>query len=107
APAQFRGPDTSVAWSATRRLVVAGIDGAGPRTIAVDGVAAPRWSTDGRHLVFWRAGALWLVDADGGPPIAIADGVEPRAPSSGAAFEQLAYLFPGDDVWGAVADWRG
>jgi len=98
-------PASAVRWSLSRRLVVANLDGTGARVLADHGVVAPRWAPDNRHLVFWRAGYLWLVDADAPEPVAIAGHVPVRANEfNDAAFEQFPYVMPGDDVWEA-ADW--
>jgi hypothetical protein len=98
-------PTNSRRWSASRRLVVANIDGIDPRVVADGGVIGPRWSADGRQLFFAREGYLWLVDATGGSPIAIT-AVDENIPSWYAtnSFEQQPYIMPGDDVWTA-ADW--
>lgn len=98
-------PKSSIRWSRSRRLVVAGLDNQDPQVIATDGVVAPRWAGDGRHLVFWRAGYLWLVDADHSEPVAIAGQLAPR-PDQGfgaGGFEENPYILPGDDVWDTVA----
>ena len=97
-------PKSSIAWSASRRLVVAGIGNQNPVVVATGGVVAPRWAPDGQHLVFWRAGDLWLVDADHPVPVAVAGTFQPRPDDSGfGAFEQSPYILPGDDVWDVVA----
>jgi Tol biopolymer transport system component len=97
-------PKSSIRWSRSRRLVVTSLDNQNPQVIATDGVVAPRWAADARHLVFWRAGYLWLVDADRPEPVAIAGQLAPRLDDLGVgAFEELPYILPGDDVWDTVA----
>ena len=56
------------AWVATRALWVASPDGSGQRelTAAGRGVFGPSWSRDGRHLLYLRDGALWLMDTISG-----------------------------------------
>ena len=48
-----------------RELWIANRDGADARrvTAAGEGVAAPRWLPDTRHLLFVRDGRVWLLDA--------------------------------------------
>ena len=92
-------PKSSIHWSGS------GIDNQDPQVVATDGVVAPRWAGDGRHLVYWRAGYLWLVDAEHPAPIAIAGQLEPRTDDFGAKFAENPYILPGDDVWDTVA-WR-
>ncbi len=97
-------PKSSIRWSRSRRLVVASLDNQNPQVVVTDGVVAPRWAGDGRHLVFWRAGYLWLVDADRPEPVAIAGQLAPRLDDFGfGAFEQSPYILPGDDVWNTIA----
>jgi Tol biopolymer transport system component len=104
-PSQFP-PESSIRWSRSRRLVVSGIDGTGARTVSTGGVIAPRWAGDGRHLVFGRAGYLWLVDAANGTETAIAgpiDAFTGTGFNDGLPFEENPYLFPGNDVWDQTA----
>lgn len=97
-------PKSSIHWSRTRRLVVAGLSNQNPAVIATGGVVSPRWAADDHHLVFWRAGYLWLVDADHPAPVAIAGTLAPRPDDFGfGAFERSPYILPGDDVWDVVA----
>ncbi len=101
-------PASSVAWNQSRRLVISALDGTGARTVASGGVIAPRWAADGRHLVFARAGYLWLVDADTGTQTAIAGPLDSITAYNSndpynTPFEENAYLFPGDDVWDQAA----
>ena len=97
-------PKSSIHWTRSRRLVIAGIKNQNPQVIATDGVVAPRWTTDSHHLVFWRAGYLWLIDINHPAPIAIAGQLEPRPDSFGfGPFPDYAYILPGNDVWDSVA----
>jgi len=97
-------PKSSIQWTRSRRLVVAGIKNQDPHVIATDGVVAPRWTTDSHHLLFWRAGYLWLIDINHPAPIAIAGQLEPRPDTFDfGPFPDYAYIFPGNDVWDSVA----
>ncbi|HWS46376.1 MAG TPA: hypothetical protein VN636_10980, partial [Acidimicrobiia bacterium] len=98
-------PASSIRWSRSRRLVVTDLSGRGPRVVATGGVVAPRFALDGRHLVFWRARYLWIVDSARPAPVAIAGPLAARADDLGfGPFEQSPYILPGDDVWDSV-DW--
>ena len=101
-------PASSIRWNRSRRLVVARIDGTAARTVSTGGVIAPRWAPDGRHLLFARAGYLWLVDADTGTETAIAGPIDSlnaygSSPPEPLPFEENAYLLPGNDVWDQTA----
>ena len=50
-----------------RELWIANRDGDDAHRVAAagEGVAAPRWLPDGRHLLFVRDGRVWLLDATG------------------------------------------
>jgi hypothetical protein len=103
-PDVFAGPKSSIQWSRSRRLVVAGIGNQHPEVIATGGVVAPRWAADSAHLLFWRAGYIWLVDTAHPSSVAVAGQVDPR--DDGATpepFEGNAYIWPGNDVWDVVA----
>ena len=97
-------PKSSIHWSSSRRLVIAGLANQNPVVVATGGVVAPRWAADDQHLVFWRAGYLWLTDADHPAPIAIGGMLTPHVDDVGfGAFEESPYILPGDDVWDVVA----
>ena len=97
-------PKSSIHWSRSRRLVVAGISDQNPVVVAAGGVVSPRWAADDRHLIFWRSGYLWLIDADNPAPVAVAGTLAPRPDGFGFGdFEQSPYILPGDDVWDVVA----
>jgi hypothetical protein len=66
-PAWSRAGAMAYVRSDRRQLWIADRDGAGARQLAAagEGVAAPRWLPDARHLVFVRDGRLWLLDATG------------------------------------------
>ena len=101
-------PKSSIHWTRTRRLVVSDLADRNQSVVATDGVVAPRWAGDDRHLVFWRAGYLWLVDADAPAPVAIAGPLEPRGDDDFGfgPFADSPYILPGDDVWNAAAWYR-
>jgi dipeptidyl aminopeptidase/acylaminoacyl peptidase len=76
-PAWSRSGAMAYVRSDRRELWIADRDGAGAHRVAAagEGVAAPRWLPDTRHLLFMRDGRLWLVDAtreDGAPAIPVA-----------------------------------
>jgi len=64
-PAWSRSGAMAYVRSDRRQLWVANRDGgdARPLVAAGEGVAAPRWLPDGRHLVFVRDRHVWLLDA--------------------------------------------
>ncbi|HMF84033.1 MAG TPA: hypothetical protein VKI01_12230 [Acidimicrobiia bacterium] len=64
-PAWSRSGAMAYVGTERRQLWVANPDGAEARGLeaAGDGVAAPRWLPDGRHLVFVRDRRVWLLDA--------------------------------------------
>ena len=101
-------PKSSIHWTRTRRLVVADLANQHRSVVATDGVVAPRWANDDRHLVYWRAGYLWLVDADAPAPLAIAGPIEPRGTDDFGfgPFADSPYILPGDDVWNSTAWFR-
>jgi len=71
---ELRGDDGTdsqtggVAWVATRALWIASPDGSRQRelTAAGPGVFGPSWSRDGRHLLYLKGDALWLMDTVSG-----------------------------------------
>lgn len=75
-PAWSRSGAMAYVRTDRRQLWVADRDGAEARQLdaAGEGVAAPRWLPDGRHLVFVRDGTVWLLDtaADGGDAVPVA-----------------------------------
>jgi dipeptidyl aminopeptidase/acylaminoacyl peptidase len=84
-PAWSRAGEMAFVRSDRRELWVANRDGADARRVggAGDGVAAPRWLPDARHLVFVRDGRIWLLDTTGSGdavPIAGPVGRGRRAP---------------------------
>ena len=69
-----------LSWVHTRTLWVADPNG---RTYelraAGTGVYDPQWSRDGRHVLYLRDNAIWLIGVSGGPPVKIV-GPLPTAP---------------------------
>lgn len=63
------------------RVWVAGSEGQAATVVASGGATNPRWLPDGRHLLFVRRNALWMLDPDKGSSVAIASplGVSPSA----------------------------
>lgn len=66
----FHSQAALLAWVKTRTLWVANADGTGMHQVAAagKGIYLPQWSGDGRHVLFIRDNALWLIDTRGGPP---------------------------------------
>jgi dipeptidyl aminopeptidase/acylaminoacyl peptidase len=75
-PAWSRSGTMAYVRTDRRELWVANSDGADAHRVAAagEGVAAPRWLPDTRHLLFVRDGRVWLLDAtvggENGPPAA-------------------------------------
>jgi len=69
----FRSAGALQGWVNTRMLWVAHADGTGAHevTAAGRGIYRPRWSRDGRHVLYVRDNALWLIDVRGGAPVRI------------------------------------
>jgi dipeptidyl aminopeptidase/acylaminoacyl peptidase len=77
-PAWSRSGAMAYVRTDRRQLWVANGDGGEAHRLvaAGEGVAAPRWLPDGRHLVFVRDGRVWLLDGagagDGGVAVPVA-----------------------------------
>ncbi len=68
----FRTTQALLAWVHTHTLWIATAQGTHARELpAGTGVYGPQWSGDGRHLLFIRDNALWLIATRGGPPVKI------------------------------------
>jgi Tol biopolymer transport system component len=91
-PAWSRSEAMAYVRTDRRQLWVANPDGSGAHRLvaAGEGVAAPRWLPDGRHLVFARDRHVWLLDAaetgDGAVAVPVAGplgrvGAAPAAPA--------------------------
>jgi dipeptidyl aminopeptidase/acylaminoacyl peptidase len=90
-PAWSRSGAMAYVRTDRRELWVANADGGDARRLvgAGEGVAAPRWLPDGRHLVFVRDERVWLLDAaagDGTAAVPVAGplgrvGAAPAAPA--------------------------
>lgn len=82
---------TGGAWAASRTLWLAGADGQGTRalTAAGTGVYAPAWAKDGRHLLFVRENALWLIDTEKGAPVRLLD--FPPSTAQNAFYGSISY----------------
>jgi dipeptidyl aminopeptidase/acylaminoacyl peptidase len=107
-PAWSRAGSMVYVSSERRELWVANGDGGDARRIvgAGDGVHAPRWLPDGRHLVFVADRLVWLLDTGRGEAVPIAGPTdaasrtrrapahEPTDQSPGARWEQLYSVAP-------------
>lgn len=74
-PGQYPNDEKSLqSWLSTWTLVVANPDGSGEQILeaAGTGVQAPMWSRDGRYLVYLRDSAVWAIDPQSPPPMALA-----------------------------------
>ncbi len=79
-PAWSRSGAMAYVRTDRRELWIANRDGADAHRVAAagEGVAAPRWLPDTRHLLFVRDGSVWLLDATG-----VGDGRAPAIPVAG------------------------
>jgi dipeptidyl aminopeptidase/acylaminoacyl peptidase len=96
-PAWSRSGTMAYVRSARRELWVADRDGGDARRIgaAGEGVAAPRWLPDARHLVFVRDGRVWLLDTTGpGGAVPVAGPLERRRGAPAASAREPADLSP-------------
>jgi len=80
------------AWVGSRTLWVADARGAGAHPVqqAGTGVYQPQWSADGRHLLFLRDNALWLLSTASGAPVRIV-GPFPQAPDLFGYYGHVAW----------------
>ena len=71
--AGFSTPKILTSWVKSRTLWVTNAGGTSAReiTAAGTGIYDPQWSADGRHVLFVRDDALWLIDLRGGPPVRV------------------------------------
>lgn len=78
----FGSAQSLQAWVRTHTLWVASANGSRAHKLAAagSGVYQPRWSHDGRHLLYVRDNAVWLIDANGGAPVKVV-GPFPGTPS--------------------------
>ena len=96
-PAWSRTGTMAYVRSDRRELWIANRDGADARRIeaAGEGVAAPRWLPDARHLVFVRDAQVWLLDTSGpGDAVPVAGPVGRRQGSPTASTREPADLSP-------------
>ena len=85
-------PSQVSAWEAGHTLWVAAKDS--DRPVAVSGgqgASAPRWSPDGRQLMFVRDDSLWVLPAGGGRPTSVVSGL--AEPSDYYGQEQWAFQY--------------
>jgi dipeptidyl aminopeptidase/acylaminoacyl peptidase len=96
-PAWSRSGTMAYVRSARRELWIADRDGAGARRVggAGEGVAAPRWLPDARHLLFVRGGRVWLLDTTApGDAVPVAGPLERRRGAPAASAREPADLSP-------------
>jgi dipeptidyl aminopeptidase/acylaminoacyl peptidase len=100
--------DAAAAAIAQRRIWAMRPDGSDKRQLTRDPAyrdERPRWSADGRHLLFVRVdklgrAGLWLMRADGGDLARVADDLGPFPDA-----ESLALGYYGHVSWEAGFDW--
>jgi len=98
------GGDEAEAGMAQRRIGVMNADGSDRRWLTEDPAyrdERPLWSADGTHLLFARLDgeggiSLWLVDAAGGAPRRVVDGLTPSPQWFG---------YYGHIAWDDLFDW--
>jgi TolB protein len=78
-------------------ILVMNADGSGLDTLVDDGAdnLRPRWSPDGSAIAFGKADAVWVINADGSNPRAVATGRNPAWSPDGS---QIAYNL-GSAIW--------
>jgi Tol biopolymer transport system component len=70
---------TAIAADGEPQLSIRPLDVFESRVISgTDGAAMPFWSPDSRHIGFFARGKLKTVRIDGGPPVTIADALQPH-----------------------------
>ncbi len=100
-PAWSRSGAMAYVQTDRRELWIANRDGEDARRVAAagEGVAAPRWLPDGRHLLFVRDGRVWLLDAtgtreDGAPATPVAGPIGRRRAAPTASSREPSDLSP-------------
>jgi dipeptidyl aminopeptidase/acylaminoacyl peptidase len=100
-PAWSRSGGMAYVRTDRRELWIANGDGDDAHRVAAagEGVAAPRWLPDTRHLLFVRDGRVWLLDAtgsgDGGAPaVPVAGPIGRRRAASTAPVREPSDLSP-------------
>jgi TolB protein len=95
-----------LSWVHTRTLWVADPNGAGAHQLreAGTGVYDPQWSRDGRHVLYLRDNAIWLIGVPGGPPVKIVDsspvGSSPALPTAPRLFGYYGHV-----SWSGTLAW--
>jgi dipeptidyl aminopeptidase/acylaminoacyl peptidase len=100
-PAWSRSGTMAYVRTDRRELWIANRDGADAHRVAAagEGVAAPRWLPDTRHLLFVRDGRVWLLDATGGgengaPAVPVAGPIGRRRAAPEASAREPSDLSP-------------
>ena len=114
------GPNALIAFTSNAfqllAILVVSPDGTALRNLTPDGVfeSDPIWSPDGRKILFIREGSLYLMDADGGGRVKLADGQaisEHRWSHDGRMIAYVDVRQEGEDVfedlWVIQADGTG
>ena len=80
-------------WDAGGVLCVMGLDGTGPRQITEDGSMAfePRFSPDGKTILFWSEDEVYTVAADGSEPPRPLGGLIGREPTYSPDGRSIAF----------------
>lgn len=86
--------------------------GTGTETVLATASVIPRWSPDGRRIVFWRRGAtgadIWIMAADGSAPVRLTRGggenLEADWSPDGARIVFRRNTGDGGDIWTMNAD---
>jgi TolB protein len=94
-----------LSWVHTRTLWVADPNGRTHELRAAGtGVYDPQWSRDGRHVLYLRDNAIWLIGVSGGPPVKIVDsspvGSSPALPTALGLFGYYGHV-----SWSGTLAW--
>jgi polyisoprenoid-binding protein YceI len=94
-------------------------DGSGLRQLTSDPAYdyEPHWSPDGKRIAFIRAGAIWVMDADGGNATRLTPAIRADSPTWSPDGTRLAFVIAGTglmnagderrDLWFVNADGSG
>lgn len=77
ASATYAGQNGLIAFKRGNDIYTIGATGTGLRRLTYEGGQTPRWSRDGKQIVFTRNGGVWVMQADGSGQRRIATGKQP------------------------------